>query len=52
MKFALLVALTVAVAAWAQDQIVPPKVAWGNEAPGDGFEILGGQEAQFGQKNP
>ncbi|RHY60968.1 hypothetical protein DYB34_013758 [Aphanomyces astaci] len=49
MKFALLVALTVAVAAWAQDQIVPPKVAWGDEAPGDGFEILGGQEAQFGQ---
>ncbi|KAF0751707.1 hypothetical protein AaE_006285, partial [Aphanomyces astaci] len=25
MKFALLLALTVAVAAWAQDQIVPPK---------------------------
>ncbi|RHY12811.1 hypothetical protein DYB36_012361 [Aphanomyces astaci] len=49
MKFALLLALTVAVAALAQDQIVPPKVAWGDEAPEDGFEILGGQEAQFGQ---
>ncbi|RHY80570.1 hypothetical protein DYB35_009957 [Aphanomyces astaci] len=49
MKFALLLALTVAVAAFAQDQIVPPKVAWGDEAPGDGFEILGGQEAQLGK---
>ncbi|RHY79528.1 hypothetical protein DYB31_006420 [Aphanomyces astaci] len=49
MKFALLLALTVAVAALAQDHIVPPKVAWGDEAPEDGFEILGGQEAQFGQ---
>ncbi|RQM21898.1 hypothetical protein B5M09_013531, partial [Aphanomyces astaci] len=49
MKFALLLALTVAVAALAQDQIVPPKVAWVDEVPGDGFEILGGQEAQFGK---
>ncbi|RHX97116.1 hypothetical protein DYB25_011244 [Aphanomyces astaci] len=48
MKFALL-AFTVAAAALAQDHIVPPKVAWGDEAPDDGFEILGGQEAQFGQ---
>ncbi|ETV66299.1 hypothetical protein H257_17202 [Aphanomyces astaci] len=49
MQFALLLALTVAVAALAQDQIVPPKVAWGDEAPDDGFEILGGQKAQFGK---
>ncbi|RHY95326.1 hypothetical protein DYB26_013473 [Aphanomyces astaci] len=49
MKFALLLALTVAVAALAQDQIVPLKVAWGDEAPADGFEIVGGQEAQFGK---
>ncbi|RHY77428.1 hypothetical protein DYB30_014023 [Aphanomyces astaci] len=40
MKFALL-AFTVAVVAFDQDQIVPPTV--------DGFEILGGQEAQFGK---
>ncbi|RHZ27863.1 hypothetical protein DYB31_010079 [Aphanomyces astaci] len=40
MKFALL-AFTVAVVAFDQDQIVPPKV--------DGFEIVGGQEAQFGK---
>ncbi|RHY79011.1 hypothetical protein DYB31_014651 [Aphanomyces astaci] len=40
MKFALLLALTVAVAAWAQDQIVPPKVAWGNEAPEDAAHCL------------
>ncbi|RQM19366.1 hypothetical protein B5M09_013893, partial [Aphanomyces astaci] len=38
-----------AVATLAQDQIVPPKVAGGDEAPDEGFEILGGQEAQFGQ---
>ncbi|RHX97627.1 hypothetical protein DYB36_013178 [Aphanomyces astaci] len=49
MKFALLLAFTVAVAALAQDQIVPNKIAWGDEALDDGFEILGGQEAQFGQ---
>ncbi|ETV64585.1 hypothetical protein H257_18548 [Aphanomyces astaci] len=49
MKFALLLAVTVAVAALAQDQIVPPKVAWGDEAPADGFEILGGEEAQQGK---
>ncbi|RHY73317.1 hypothetical protein DYB34_013392 [Aphanomyces astaci] len=48
MKFALL-AFTVAAAALAQDHIVPPKVAWGDEAPVDGFEILGGQEAQLGK---
>ncbi|RHY99358.1 hypothetical protein DYB35_011459 [Aphanomyces astaci] len=46
MKFALL-AFTVAAAALAQDHIVP--VVWGDEAPDDGFEILGGQEAQFGK---
>ncbi|RHZ30653.1 hypothetical protein DYB37_013895, partial [Aphanomyces astaci] len=46
--FALVLALTVAVGALAQDQVFPPKVAWGDEAPDDGFEILGGQEAQFG----
>ncbi|RHY99255.1 hypothetical protein DYB35_011397 [Aphanomyces astaci] len=49
MKFALLLAVTAAVAALAQDQIVPPKVAWGDEAPADGFEILGDQEAQQGK---
>ncbi|RHY84791.1 hypothetical protein DYB37_013645 [Aphanomyces astaci] len=49
MKFALLFALTVAVAALAQDQIVPAKVAWGDEVLDDGFEIVGGQEAQFGK---
>ncbi|ETV65609.1 hypothetical protein H257_17718 [Aphanomyces astaci] len=49
MKFALLLALTVAVAAFAQDQIALPKVAWGDEAPEYGFEILGGQEAQLGK---
>ncbi|RHY08937.1 hypothetical protein DYB36_002858 [Aphanomyces astaci] len=49
MKFALLVAFTVAAAALAQDQPVPAKVAWGDEAPEDGFEILGGREAQFGK---
>ncbi|RLN79548.1 hypothetical protein DYB28_007208 [Aphanomyces astaci] len=49
MKFALLLAFTVAVAALPQDQVVPAKVAWGDEAPDDGFEILGGQEAQFGK---
>ncbi|ETV65605.1 hypothetical protein H257_17714 [Aphanomyces astaci] len=32
-----------------RDQIVPHKVAWDDEAPDDGFEILGGQEAQFGK---
>ncbi|RHY39325.1 hypothetical protein DYB30_008003 [Aphanomyces astaci] len=48
MKFALL-AFTVAAAALAQDHIVPPEVVWGDEAPDDGFEILGGQEAQFGK---
>ncbi|KAF0753095.1 hypothetical protein AaE_005824 [Aphanomyces astaci] len=47
MKFALLLAFPVTVAALAQDQVVPDKVAWGDEAPDDGFEILGGQEAQF-----
>ncbi|RHZ15437.1 hypothetical protein DYB37_013929, partial [Aphanomyces astaci] len=49
MKFAFLLALTVAVAALAQDQVVPAKVPWGDEAPDDGFEIVGGQEAQFGR---
>ncbi|RLO12378.1 hypothetical protein DYB28_012189 [Aphanomyces astaci] len=49
MKFALLLAFPVTVAALAQDQVVPAKVAWGDEAPDDGFEILGGQEAQFGK---
>ncbi|ETV63842.1 hypothetical protein H257_19224 [Aphanomyces astaci] len=49
MKFALLLAFTVTVAALPQDQVVPAKVAWGDEAPEDGFEILGGQEAQFGK---
>ncbi|RHY52190.1 hypothetical protein DYB34_004712 [Aphanomyces astaci] len=49
MKFALLVAFTVAVAAWAQDQVFPAKVAWGDEAPEDGFEILGGREAKTHQ---
>ncbi|RHY56864.1 hypothetical protein DYB34_012921 [Aphanomyces astaci] len=49
MKFAVLFALTVAVATLARDQIAPPKVTWGDEAPEDGFEILGGQEAQFGK---
>ncbi|RHY47629.1 hypothetical protein DYB30_011293 [Aphanomyces astaci] len=49
MKFTLLLAFTVAVAALAQDQVVPAKVAWGDEAPDDGFEIVGGQEAQFGR---
>ncbi|ETV70211.1 hypothetical protein H257_14243 [Aphanomyces astaci] len=39
----------VTVAALAQDQVVPAKVAWGDEAPDDGFEIVGGQEAQFGK---
>ncbi|ETV68961.1 hypothetical protein H257_15297 [Aphanomyces astaci] len=48
MKFALLFVFTAAVAALAQDQVVPAKVAWGDEVPDDGFEILGGQEAQFG----
>ncbi|ETV65111.1 hypothetical protein H257_18101 [Aphanomyces astaci] len=48
MKFALL-AFTVVVTALAQDQVVPAKVTWGDEASEDGFEILGGQEAQFGQ---
>ncbi|RHY17303.1 hypothetical protein DYB25_006974 [Aphanomyces astaci] len=48
MKFALLLAFPV-TAALAQDQVVPAKVAWGDEAPEDGFEILGGQEAQFGK---
>ncbi|RHY54181.1 hypothetical protein DYB34_003944 [Aphanomyces astaci] len=48
MKFALL-AFTVAAAALAQDHIVPAEVVWGDEAPDDGFEILGGQEAQFGK---
>ncbi|RHX97047.1 hypothetical protein DYB25_010875 [Aphanomyces astaci] len=42
MKFALLLAFTVAVAALAQDQVVR-----GDEAPA--FEIVGGQEAQVGQ---
>ncbi|RHY99667.1 hypothetical protein DYB31_014703 [Aphanomyces astaci] len=49
MKFALLLAFTVTVAALPQDQVIPAKVAWGDEAPDDGFEILGGQEAQFGK---
>ncbi|RHZ04139.1 hypothetical protein DYB31_013129 [Aphanomyces astaci] len=49
MKFTFLLAFTVAVAALAQDQVVPAKVAWGDEAPDDGFEIVGGQEAQFGR---
>ncbi|RHX98891.1 hypothetical protein DYB36_014084, partial [Aphanomyces astaci] len=49
MKFAVLFALTVAVATLAQDQIAPPKVTWGDEVTEDGFEILGGQEAQFGK---
>ncbi|RLN99849.1 hypothetical protein DYB28_010907 [Aphanomyces astaci] len=49
MKFALLLAFPVTVAALAQGQVVPAKVAWGDEAPDDGFEILGGQEAQFGK---
>ncbi|RHZ07760.1 hypothetical protein DYB31_012639, partial [Aphanomyces astaci] len=49
MKFALLVAFTVAAAALAQDQPVPAKVAWGDEAPEDGFEILGGREAKTHQ---
>ncbi|RQM19894.1 hypothetical protein B5M09_011042 [Aphanomyces astaci] len=48
MKFALL-ALAAAVATLAQDQIVPPNVAWGDEDPIDGFEILGGEEAQQGR---
>ncbi|RHZ30158.1 hypothetical protein DYB37_011711 [Aphanomyces astaci] len=48
MKFALLFVFTAVVTALAQDQVVPAKVAWGDEAPDDGFEILGGQEAQFG----
>ncbi|RHY82638.1 hypothetical protein DYB35_013300 [Aphanomyces astaci] len=48
MKFAVL-AFPVTVAALAQDQVVPAKVAWGDEAPDDGFEILGGQEAQVGK---
>ncbi|ETV70202.1 hypothetical protein H257_14234 [Aphanomyces astaci] len=49
MKFALLLAFTVAVAALTQDQVVPAKVACGDEAPYDGFEILGGKEAKRGE---
>ncbi|ETV70199.1 hypothetical protein H257_14230 [Aphanomyces astaci] len=49
MKFAPLLAFTVAVAALAQEQIVPAKVACGDKAPDDGFEILGGREAKFGK---
>ncbi|RHY40101.1 hypothetical protein DYB30_014392 [Aphanomyces astaci] len=49
MKFELLVAFTMAAAALAQDQVVPAKIAWDDEAPEDGFEILGGREAQFGK---
>ncbi|KAF0708324.1 hypothetical protein AaE_013263, partial [Aphanomyces astaci] len=45
----LLLAFPVTVAALAQDQVVPAKVAWGDEAPEDGFEIVGGQEAQLGK---
>ncbi|RHY92736.1 hypothetical protein DYB35_009038 [Aphanomyces astaci] len=49
MKFAPLLAFTVAFAALAQEQIVPAKVACGDKAPDDGFEILGGREAKFGK---
>ncbi|RHZ08491.1 hypothetical protein DYB37_013787 [Aphanomyces astaci] len=49
MKFALLLAFTVAVAASAQDQVVPAKVACGYETPHHGFEILGGKEAKAGK---
>ncbi|RQM21153.1 hypothetical protein B5M09_012198 [Aphanomyces astaci] len=45
MKFALLLAFPVTVAALTQDQVVPAKVACGEEAPYDGFEIVGGQES-------
>ncbi|RHY45271.1 hypothetical protein DYB34_011016 [Aphanomyces astaci] len=45
MKFALLLAFPVTVAALTQGQVVPAKVAWGDEAPDDGLEIVGGQES-------
>ncbi|KAF0769156.1 hypothetical protein AaE_002716, partial [Aphanomyces astaci] len=44
MKFALLLAFTVAVAALAQDQVVPAKVAWGDEAPDDGLKSSGARK--------